>query len=245
VVTRGRSAVWGLAWLALPVTLAAQGATWGVEADFNGRYVWRGIAYSSGPVFQPAFWVTTHRITASVWSNMVLNNEPRQGRFDQLYFTLSREFHVGSWVVEPGLQGYTWQGLQGESNAKTLELAARVTRPVGPARLITSYTLDIAGFPGSFIADAGLGYQKELRSWDIEGSATAAWANRRFNNTYVGIDRSAVNYVQLAFSATRKFPKGWYIRPHAELVTITSNPVSRALDARTLANAGVAIGWEF
>lgn len=151
--------------LLLAAGLPAQNTSWGAEADFNSRYVWRGLTYSRGPVFQPAFWVTRGRVTASLWSNMVLNHEPRRGQFDQVFFSATQERDQRGWKLEPTLQGYYWQGFRGESNAKTLELSFRASRPVGPLRFFTSHTVDIAGFPGSYIADAGLEGKK--RRWGL------------------------------------------------------------------------------
>ena len=76
-----------LLWLLPPASLWAKGTSWAAEVDFNSRYIWRGIAYSKGPVFQPAFSVTHSGFTVSIWSNMVLNNEPGRGRFDQVFFS--------------------------------------------------------------------------------------------------------------------------------------------------------------
>jgi hypothetical protein len=232
--------------LLLPISVRSQSTTsWGAEAEFNSRYLWRGIPYSKGPVFQPALWVTRGHTTVSIWSNMVLNNEPCRGRFDQLFFTVSRELQLGRWLFEPTLQGYTWQGLQDESNAKTVELSAKLSHRLGPVRLVTSHTIDIASFRGSFIADVGLVWKRPVHRWQVESSATTAWANHSFNSIYIGADRAALNYVQFTLSAERKSSHGWYIRPHADFVIILDSSIRRALDARTPAVAGLAVGREF
>ena len=231
--------------LLLPALLSAQNSSWGTEADFNSRYLWRGIAYSRGPVFQPAFWLTHRGTTVSVWSNMVLNHEPRRGRFDQLVFSLSREYELTRWRLEPTFQGYIWQGLQGDGTARTLELSVKASHPLGPLRFVTSHTLDIASYRGSLISDAGLEGRRLFHRWQFESSATAGWANGAFNRTYTGVDHATVNYLQFTVSATRKSTGGWYVRPHAEFVTTLSGSIRQALGNRALANGGVAFGREF
>jgi hypothetical protein len=114
-----------LLWLLPPASLCAKDTSWAAEADFNNRYIWRGIAYSKGPVVQPSFSLTHRGFTVSIWSNMVLDNEPGRGRFDQVFFSVSREFRLACWRFEPTIQGYWWQGLRGESTANTLELSAK------------------------------------------------------------------------------------------------------------------------
>lgn len=234
-----------LLWLFLLGSLRAQNTTWGVEADFNSRYIWRGIAYTNGPVFQPSFWVTVRGTTVSMWSSMVLDNEAHRGYFDQLFFTVSRELGAGGWRIAPALQGYTWQGLGGESTANALELSGRLSHPLGPVYFVSTQTVDVASFRGAFIADAGVEWKRSARRWSFVSSATAALANYTFNRTYVGADHAGMNYLQFALSATRKSPGGWYVRPHVEVVTIVSDSVSRALGNRALANAGLAFGREF
>jgi hypothetical protein len=231
--------------LFLPAVLVAQSTTWTAEADFNSRYLWRGIAYSKGPVFQPSFWVKHGNSTVSLWSNLVLNNEPKRGQFDQLFFTVSHELVFDRWRLEPAIQGYTWRGLRGESSATTAEVSVKLTRAIGPFRVVTSSTVDIASYRGAFIADAGLEWGRAARQWQLEASAITAWANSAFNRTYVGVDRNALNYLQFTVSATRKSKRGWYLRPHAEAAIVLSKEIARALNDRVLGNVGLAFGREF
>ena len=226
-------------------SVSAQDTTWGVEGEVNARYLWRGIPYSDSPVFQPYAWLTRGRNTVSVWSNLEMGSGPGDGRFDQVFFTASRTYDRSGWRFEPTLQGYTWRGLPGEPGAKTLELANKLTRRVGVVDAVSSQTLDIASYRGSFVVDAGVEWNPTLRGWRIESSATAAWANGTFNRTYVGPDVRALNYTQLTLAGTRTYAGGWYVRPHAELVLNVNDAVRRALEARTRANIGLAVGREF
>lgn len=228
--------------LLLPLGLPGQTNSWSAEADFNSRYVWRGLTYSRGPVFQPSFGVTRGRMTLSLWSNMALGQEPRRGHFDQLFFSVTGERDRQGWKLEPTLQGYYWQGFSGESNAKTLELSLRASRPAGPLRFFTSHTVDIAGFPGSYIADAGLEGKKRRWGFTWEANGMAAWANATFNRHYVGVERRALNYVQWSVAAIKYSKHGWYVRPHAEFVVVTGAPIRRAVEDSNLLVGGIAIG---
>lgn len=211
----------------------------------TGRYVWRGQAYSRSPVVQPWASAAWNRTTFTLWSNMVLNNEPRRGRFDQLFYSATQQIDRGKWKVEPTLQGYHWQGLGGESDVTTLELSARISHPLGPARIVTSHTLDVARFPGAYGGDAGIEWRTKKRGWDWELSSLAAWANARFNRVYIGADRQAMNYAQVTAAATKQWKGGWYVRPHVEFVTTVSGVIRRAVESKNIFNGGVAIGREF
>jgi hypothetical protein len=72
---------------------------------------------------------------------------------------------------------------------------------------VTSGTVDVASFPGSFIGDAGAEWKHSVHQWQFESSATTAWANGVFNRTYIGLDRAAMNYLEFTLSATRKSVK--------------------------------------
>lgn len=234
-----------IAGLLAPASAAAQSDTWGAEADVNARYLWRGIPNSEGPVLQPYAWLTRAGTTVSAWSNMETGTGARPWEFDQLFFTASHPRTLGRWRVEPTVQGYVWRGAPGEAAARTLELAASLSRPLGPLSLTTTGTLDVASYRGAFVADGGLQWASTARRWRLETSATLAWANRAFNRTYVGVDVAAVNYAQLSVAGTRTSASGWYLRPHAELVSTLNGDVRRALGARTRASVGLAAGREF
>lgn len=244
-MTRVRCALLALLASLVACPALAQGTTWGVEGEVNARYLWRGIPYSNDPVFQPYAWVTRGRNTVSVWSNLEMGADVGDGRFDQVFFTATRTYDRGRWHFEPTLQGYTWRGLPGEPGAQTLELSHKLSRRIGVVNAVSTQTLDVASYRGSLVVDAGVEWNPTLRGWRVESSATAAWANRSFNRTYVGPDVRALNYTQLTLAGTRTSRGGWYVRPHAEIVLNVDDTVRRALEARTRANIGVAVGREF
>ena len=110
---------------------------------------------------------------------------------------------------------------------------------------MTSNTTDVASYRGSFILDAGLEWKRVRGKWLWEASGVTAFANRKFNRIYIGVDQAAINYLQYSVAVTRKFGNGWYIRPHAELITNISNAIAAGSGNRVVANAGVAFGREF
>ena len=244
-MTRLRVALGAALVLLVTAPAFAQGTTWGVEGEVNTRYLWRGIPYSNDPVFQPYAWVTRGRNTLSVWSNLEMGSDVGDRRFDQVFFTATHVVERGRWRIEPTLQGYTWRGLPGEPGAKTLELANKLARKIGVVSAVSTQTIDIGSYRGSSVVDAGLEWNPVLRGWRVESSATAAWANRTFNRTYVGPDVRAFNYAQVSLAGTRAWRRGWYLRPHLDVVLNVDDQVREALGARTRANIGLALGREF
>lgn len=219
--------------------------TIGGEIDVNSRYIWRGIDYSNGPVVQPYLWATWNTTTLTAWSSMPVSSEPGRGTFDQLFVSVSHEMAIGPWQFEPALQGYSWRGMMDETTTRTLELAGRLSRPLGPLLLTMSHAFDVTSYAGSWIADAGIAWERTTPRWQLEASLSTAWANGKFNRVYVGAPAPAVNNVQFTVAGTRYGRRGWYVQPHAEFVGITAPSVRRALEARTLMNAGISVGWTF
>ncbi len=228
----------------MPVA-SGQPVRWGGEADFNGRYVWRGFTYSEGPVFQPAVWLEAKRVTFSVWSNMPLSREPRQGRFDQLFWTATTWRQMRRWRVEGTLQGYVWQGPPGIPTTRTAEVSGRVSYTAGPVTLFTLHTTDIAAYRGAYFIESGVGWERQSRRVKWEAHAIVGAWNGRFNRAYVDVARGAVDFAQLDLAASIPLKGGWYLRPHAELTQITSQVIRQAVTNRRVLNAGVALGWTF
>jgi hypothetical protein len=184
-------------------------------------------------------------ITFSVWSNMPLSREPRQGRFDQLFWTASKSRTWRRWTLEGALQGYVWQGPPGEPGARTVETAGRMAYTAGPITLFTVHTLDVAAYRGSYFVEAGATGQRRWRRVQWTAQAQAGAANGRFNRAYAGVLGAAVNFVQLDLSASVPLKRGWSLRPHLEATQIVSPAIRRATGNFRVFNAGVALGWEF
>ena len=242
-----RTTIGGL-WLlcaVLPLAARAQTVRWGGEADVNSRYVWRGFTYSQGPVFQPSVWGQARGFTFTAWSNLPLSDEPRQGQFDQLFWTATRSRQWRRWTLEGTLQGYFWQGPPGQPGARTVEAAGRVAYARGPVELFTAQAFDLAAYRGSYWVEVGAGWQRTWHRVQWAAQAEVGLANARFNHAYAGVSRPAVNCAQFDLSASIPLRRGWFIRPHAEFTQLVSPALRRAVTPRRIVNAGVAVGWSF
>jgi hypothetical protein len=61
-------------------------------ADFYNKYIWRGFALDTDPVFQPGFSVSAKGFTVSGWGNFDLDNEDALAS-DEIDTTASYTFH--------------------------------------------------------------------------------------------------------------------------------------------------------
>jgi hypothetical protein len=81
-------------------------ATYGFETDFNSRYVFRGFAYSQGPVNQSTAWVAISGFSFYAWGNFLLNREPQQRKFTEIDFGVSYKRGWKKLTVEPAFDFY-------------------------------------------------------------------------------------------------------------------------------------------
>ena len=220
---------------------------YGSEVDFNSRYVWRGIAYSEGPVMQPSVWVTASGFTFSIWNNFVLTDEANQGDFHHLNevdLSLSYSRERGKLAIEPSLQFYQYP--KQEDSPSTGEASLLLSYPVGSITVFSSHTFDIVRYGGSYFGDAGLSYEHEFHSkLSMETSLSLGLGSSKFNEVYLGLPKSAFNVTSGALSFTYYPINFLYLRPHIELSVIVDGDLRNQVDDPTIVNVGLAVGMEF
>lgn len=189
------------------------------ELDFNSRYVWRGLAYSQGAVAQPQVSWPWLDYNFSVWGNYVLNKEPNQGQFNEVDLYLSqtgREWN--NILLEPTLQFFLYP-LQTSPN--TGELSLKFSYPLGAARLYTTQNIDLVNYGGSYFADLGLSYDKEMNSiFTFSSIYYIAYGSTKFNETYIDLSKSALNLAGTDLALAWSTASGLNFRLHAAYTSI-------------------------
>jgi hypothetical protein len=238
------SVVSALALSGLLASGAALPVTAGLEADFVSRYVWRGLALSNGPVFQPSFWASFAGFTLTPWANVAFRDGNARAGLNELDFTLDYSRDVFNLTVNPSFSAYFYPGQT--DAAPTGEPALALSYPVGPVSVFSDHWVDVIDNPGAYFGDAGLSFEREFaRNLSVEASARAGWASARFNNANFGVNRAALNLggADLALSWS---PGGlFYLRPHAALSVIPDRELRAAVASPLLIAGGVAIGKGF
>ncbi len=221
----------------------AKKISWGYEADYNGKYVWHGIAYSQGAVLQPSVWATAGTATVTAWANRTL--EAVDGAsLNEVDYTLSWESNWRDATIEPSLQVYTYPGQV--DSPSTAEAGLKITWPVGRFSLFTTQTVDITEYAGAYFGDIGMSYEKELHpNTGMECSASLGWASAKFNETYIGPHISALNVASLDIGLTHTVKSGFYLRPHVSFTRILNGTLRDAVDDPDIVNLGIAVGMEF
>jgi hypothetical protein len=241
----------GYAWGQGAGALPQQKISYGVEGDFNSAYLWRGIVLNNRPVVQPSLWISASDVSFEVWSAVNLSHTAEIESFQTTYLALAYGRAWKKLRIEPALEGYLNRRFAKVRDPHTLEATLSVSYQMGsfrggPLRLFTSHAWDVVAHRGAYFGEAGLGYQKAMaRDSTLALSLRSGWASARFNEVYVGLAKSAVNFVGVEGSFRYPVTTRLYVRPHLDFVYTTDRRVRDQLLWPSLVNFGLALGGEF
>lgn len=216
----------------------------GAELDGNSRYVWRGLALSTGPVLQPSAWVSLAGFTLTPWANFAFRAGDAPSGFSELDVTLDYSRVISDLTVNPSFSVYLYPN---QADAPpTGELAVALSYPVGPVSIFTDHSLDLIATPGAYFGDAGLSYERDLvQNLTVEASAFAGWGSALFNEANFGVNRAALNVGGADLALTWSPGGMFYLRPHAALSVLLDRELRAAVSSPLLIIGGLAVGREF
>jgi len=216
---------------------------YGVEADFVSRYVWRGIALSDGPVFQPSMWFSFYGATLSVWGNFVLNDEANQGQLNEVDFNLGYAYRYKNFFVGPLFLFYLYPN---QDVAATGEGSVVLGFEKGPFKIFTAQLVDIVASPGAYFGLAGGSFEKDLHpKLSLKTSLGVGWANGEFNEANFGVPVAAANVFAWTLDLNWHFHEPLYLRPHMKVTTLLSGTLRDSVEDPTIVSGGLAVGVEF
>lgn len=223
---------------------SAYPVTYGIESDFNSRYVWHGLAFSPAGVMQSCAWGGMAGFTGSVWSNYDLAAEIEGPRFNEVDFSLAYAASYGAMGLETSVQTYLYPD-QPESPSTT-ELSFDLSWSTGRLQPFVIYTFDIDEYRGASFGEAGLRSAWEASGTvSVEATAGIGWGSARFNETYIGADQSALNLASAEAALTWSCTNAIYIRPHLQMTRLLDDDLRNLVDTPSIFQIGIAIGGEF
>jgi hypothetical protein len=224
---------------------SAPGIAYGAEADFNSRYLWRGLALSRGAVFQPSVWASKNNWTLDLWANVDLGRHEGRGRFNEVDVNVAYEHEWGKLTVEPSFLLYTYYHQPGVPT--TGELAVKLSLPAGKG--LTAYAkqnLDVVKYGGANFTEAGLTFETAVAPHaTLETTGSLGWGSSKFNETYVGLSHSGLNVVGADAAVKLDGKHGWTLRPHATYSVVADRKLRRLVSDTHLFNIGMALDREW
>jgi hypothetical protein len=213
----------------------------GASLDINSRYVWRGMAWSEGPVLQPSAWTNFLGYNLMVWANCPLQQESGRKGFNEIDLFVQGTSPRRAINVIPGLNIYTYPG-SAEENPWTAELALTFYIPVGPVWIYQENNLDVRAYSGAYYAELGLEVGSdfsETLGW--EASLALSYASADFNRAYLGVDRSVLTAVSLHTGLEIRIAGPLSLKPHAEVIFLLQDFLRDNPNHAWRANIGLSL----
>jgi hypothetical protein len=216
--------------------------TYGVETDFNSGYVWRGLLLD-GPVEQPSAWISAFGFTFTAWSNISLTSAYGGAGLNAGSLTLTYERDWEKLRIEAALDANIGRQSSDIESRNTMEGSLGMSYPVGPLRVFTTHAFDVLAYRGSYFGEAGLGYERQItKNTEFTISVRSGWASSKFNDVYIGVDKSGFNFVGGEASFTCYLGSRMYFRPHIEFSSITDRRLRGQLAPADIITFGLAFG---
>jgi hypothetical protein len=217
--------------------------TGGIEVDFNSKYVWHGLIFTDEMVIQPSAWISAHNFTFSIWNNQVPGGEDGFGTGDEVDLSVAYERAFGQFGSEFAFAHYSYPT---QDNApSTGELSARFSRVIGNVELSTEHSLDVIEYGGAYFGDVEATFKREIKEdLSYNFAVSLGWASAEFNNTYAGVNQSALNLLGGALSVYWDITDNLYLMPHLEIYRILNDAIADATQIDVFC-AGAVVGIEF
>ena len=218
--------------------------TYGAEMEFNSRYVWRGLLLDDGPVGQPSAWVSAFGFTLTAWSNVAMTNTSGGSGLLSGGLTMAYNRDWEKLKIEAAIEAYTGQQAPDIEAQNTMESSLKLSYPAGPLRIFTTHAFDVLAYRGSYFGEAGLEYAKQItKSTEFTISVRSGWASAKFNDVYIGVNKSAFNFVAPRRTLTYYLGRRMYFRPHVEFSSITDRILREQLAPANIVSFGLAFGF--
>ena len=216
--------------------------TYGAETDFNSNYVWRGLLLD-GPVGQPSAWISAFGFTFTAWSNVSLTSGYGGAGLNAGGMILAYDRDWKKFSIEAALDAYMGRQAPDIETRNTMEGSLGLSYPAGPIRIFTTHAFDLLAYRGSYFGEAGLEYERQVtKSAEFTISVRSGWASSKFNDAYIGVNKSAFNFIGAEASLTCYLGSRMYFRPHIEFSSITDRRLRGQLAPADIITFGLAFG---
>ena len=218
---------------------------YGLEIALRSGHADRGFVISDRPVAQPVVWVTARLAELSLWGNLPLAQNTDGSRPWIVEAELTRAHEWGRLSIAPAVRMFYYRDPLSIYNTRSVEGWLYLSYDAGPFRLFTHHSLDVWTYGGAYFGQAGIESEGRLsRQIAVGGSVSAGWASAKFNETYAGLARSALDRVSAEAWLTVHPQPHVYITPHVEFSTIVNDGVRAQLARPTYVLVRLSTGVE-
>jgi hypothetical protein len=216
----------------------------GFESDLASRYIWRGLAFSSGAVTQNSIWFTKWGLTASLWSNYDIGSADVNPRLNEFDLGLAYESSFHNFDFQSSMQSYFYPS-QPEAPS-TGEFSLNLSYGFPLLQPFTTQTFDIKAYRGAYFGELGLQASQDFdEKLSADLTVEMGWGSAKFNQAYIGEVGSAIDLASCQANMTWSLVKSLYLRPHFCVTTLINQDIRAQVEKATLYQYGAAFGGEF
>jgi len=143
------------------------GVTVSLNAGLCDKYLWRGITYNTGLVFQPEVSLSYKDFSLTSWSNFGITDAD-DVNYNEIDFTLGYYHSFNSFDIEGSLSYYYYLN---QDFTPTIEFNAGIYYPLGDFTLFARSSYDFLACSGAMFGEIGFDYEKELSDKFVDKSA--------------------------------------------------------------------------
>ncbi len=181
------------------------GWTYAIGVDVFGKYVWRGINYTDGMVFQPSFIASNNGLNFSLWGNIDASNvNGRSGDLSEVDYSLEYGWTSGKLDFSTGFIYYDYPG---STDPSTGEIYASISFKtlLSPCLKVYRDCIKADGFSGSF--ELSHSFEKAIKFSEklfipLDLTAEIGFADKKWCSYYHGLQTSGITDALLTLSTT-------------------------------------------
>ncbi len=193
---------------------------------------------------QPSAWISAFGFTFTAWGNVPMTGASEGAGLQSggLILTYDRDWE--KLKIEAALDTYTGpQSLDIESR-NTMEGSLKLSYPVGRYAYSPPTPLTFWLIGAHTLARPDLEYERQVKkNTEFTVTVRSGWASAKFNDVYIGVNKSAFNYIGVEGSLTYYLGRRMYIRPHIEFSSITDRRLREQAPRGSTVNFGIAFGF--
>ena len=218
--------------------------TGGFESDFASKYVWRGLAFSSGAVTQNSIWISEWGLTGSVWSNYDVGSRVVHPRLNEFDFSLDYESSFHKFDIQSSLQSYVYPDQADAPSTGEFSINLSYGFPI--LQPFTIQTFDLKAYRGAYFGEFGFKANHDIsEKLSADLTIEMGWGSKKFNQAYIGDVGSAIELASSQGELTWSLLKSLYLQPHLGVTTLINRDIRAQVEKATLYQFGAALGGDF
>jgi hypothetical protein len=153
-----------------------------LNTGFCDKYLWRGITFNKGPVFQPEVDINYKDFSFSSWGNFGLSKVD-EVNFNEIDFILGYSHSFNSLNIDGSLSYYYYLN---KDFTSTLELNAGISYPIGDFTPFIRSSYDLLACSGAMFCEIGFDYEKDISDkFTVFGTLLTGIGSKTFNEYYL------------------------------------------------------------